>query len=272
LPNPVFDRRLDPDAQVLSDNPYGAIDDSLDEWLAPSIPIGRICDGGSAATFAQVLDRVIANRVARPAREGSCAIINEQWIDASLPAVSALDPPIDRRIAPAYAVSSANADDLRRRVIYVNLHGFDGDPAWKSYDVVADRFLDVLTPNSFAADPIGGSLIVSEACYGAQIAGRTADDSCALRAQAEGAAAVIGATGLVFGSILQPWLQVDDADRLAQILLGAMTPGVEIGALLVRARKEFVAQCRGESGIVNPYEQKTALQFILLGDPSLPVM
>src|ERR1700734_2382723 len=41
LQNPVTDP-TDPDPEVLSDNPYGAVANSLQEQLAPSRPVGRI--------------------------------------------------------------------------------------------------------------------------------------------------------------------------------------------------------------------------------------
>lgn len=267
VPNPVGDRRLDPDGEVLTDNPYGALDNSPGEYLAPSRPVGRLCDGGSIDAFRTVIERLVTNLTTRPFRQGSCAVLNDQWVDGSTPAASRLSPPIEWHVAPAYAVAAGNRSDLDRRVVYANLHGFDGDPAWKAYDAWHDQFLEVMTPESFTADHIAGSVIISEACYGAQITGRTAATSCAIRAQVEGAATVIGATGLVFGSILQPWLVIADADQLTAHLFGRVTPGRPAGMVLTGGRQDFVRSC----GTLNPYEYKTALQFLLLGDPSLAI-
>jgi len=41
-------------------------------------------------------------------------------------------------------------------------------------------------------------------------------------------------------------------------------PGQSIGTAFTQARRTFVG-----ARVLNPFEQKTALQFILLGDPTL---
>jgi len=271
LPNPVVDRRLDPDPVVATDNGYGAIDDSPDEWLAPTLPVGRLCDGGSLESFGRALDGLLTNLEARPHRSGSCAVINEQWVDATAEAVACLEAPVETRVAPHYVVASGNRGDLDRQFVFINLHGFDGDPVWKAYDISADEFVTVITPDSFASSEIAGVVIISGTCYGAQISGRTASDSCVIRAQREGAAVIVGATGLVFGSILMPWLIVDDADKLMSLLVEGIVPGITAGTLFAESRKRFVAACRTLRGQLNSYEQKTALQFILLGDPTIPM-
>ena len=66
--NPVASRLLDPDPLVLTDNPYGLCTDP--ECLRPTVPVGRICDGGSAerlaaAQVARCSDRVSEGRRAQ---------------------------------------------------------------------------------------------------------------------------------------------------------------------------------------------------------------
>lgn len=267
LPNPV-PREVDQDQEILSDNPYGFLDNPA-EWLAPTIGVGRICDGGTVDAFRDSLRAVIANRRATPFRAGACAVINAEWADASAPVAALLQQPLDWRLAPFYSVTFQNRGDLNHRILYFNLHGFDGDPAWKSYDSARDQFLDVVNPESFLPENVAGSVVISEACYGAQVVARTADNSCALRLQRAGALAVIGATGLVFGSELQPWLTIDNADQLVPMLLESATPGKALGSALAEARQRFLGvKCNGAP---NVYERKTALQFMLLGDPSVPL-
>jgi hypothetical protein len=266
LPNPVTAPDIDPDRVVLSDNPYGFLDEP-DDWLAPTIPVGRICDGGGGNAFAASLRALIANRRTPPPRTGSCAVVNEDWATASASVTSLLGDPLDWRLTPFYSVTSGNRADLNHRILYFNLHGFDGDPGWKSYDRAGDRFLNVVTPDSFTPENVAGSLVISEACYGGQVVARTPRDSCALQLQSQGALAVIAATGLVFGSVLQPWLTIDNADQLVPAILGAAVSGQPVGGMVAQGRRRFlVDKCNGAP---NPYERKTALQFILLGDPSV---
>lgn len=261
--NPVADRLLDPDPIVLSDNPYGLCEDV--ESLRPTVPVGRLCDGGSADALREALDAMIA-AVRQPApRAGSLAAVNEAWIDMSAPAVGSLEVPVAYRVCPYYKVTGGNTEDFNRRFLYFNMHGFDGDPVWKGYDADRDLFADCVTPASFTVETTAGALIVSEVCYGAQVVGRRTDDSCAVAAQHCGAAAFIGATGLVFGSFLQPMLTLADADRLAPQILERLVAGSPAGSALCDGRRAFLESPPRE---LTPYEKKTALQFVLLGDPS----
>jgi hypothetical protein len=264
--NPVVDRALDPDPIVLSDNPYSVLTPTAGtfNWLLPSFPVGRIPDCGRTDLFAAAIEGVIRNHEAPPARRGSFAVFNADWIDASTRVAQQLVPPVDTRLAPPYQLTAQQRADLDRSVVYVNLHGFDGETAWKAYDAGTDRFIDVITPASFAMETTSGSFVISEACYGGQVAERVPANSCALSAQAAGAT-VIAATGLVWGSVLRPWAYVQDGDALAALVISGM-PGRPIGEAFTIGRQQFVANC---GAIPNPFEQKTALQFILLGDPAL---
>lgn len=263
--NPVVDRQLDPDTIVESDNPYGVLDTPTSgaDWLAPSIPVGRIYDSGSVDTFSRALSGVIASHEARSQRQGSLAIYNADWLDVSLDVAQSLPSPMDAVMAPPYELGT-NVRELDRAVVYVNLHGFSGTPGWQSYDSLTDRFIDVVTPASFLPETMVGTFVFSETCYGAQVVGRTPEDSCALSAHASGAT-VIGATGLVWGSVLKPWAFVADADALARCVFQRFGAGMSVGAAFKAGRDAFLL-----GRALNPFEQKTALQFILLGDPSLP--
>jgi len=269
--NPVIDRALDPDATVPSDNPYGVISATASgqDWLVPTLPIGRIYDAGSVQTFADAIRSVIANHEAPAPRHGSCAIYNGEWMQASVAVAGELAKPLDLQMSPPYQVNAANRTDLDRRVVYINLHGFDGQIAWKSYDAGNDVFLDVLTPESFTAATTAGSFVVSEACYGGQVADRSVANSCALSAHVAGGT-VIAATGLVWGSVLRPWAYIDSGDALAKHVIGRMGVGLPIGTVLSEGRRLFVLARQGAPDGMSAFEQKTALQFILMGDPSLP--
>jgi hypothetical protein len=166
-------------------------------------------------------------------------------------------------------VAAANAVELDARFLYCNLHGFSGDPAWKGYDDVGRRFVTALSADSFSSDFIAGSFIYTEACYGLQTAGRTPASSCALAALAAGAAAVVGATGLAFGS-LPPGgpANLIDADALARgFFQAALGPNATAGGCLQQARDAFRSSASG----LDSFARKTLLQFQLLGDPTLYV-
>jgi hypothetical protein len=64
IPNPVLDRQLDPDQTVLTDNPFGTNADTRDEYLTPTLPVGRIADfqGTTAQNFSDLIDLAARNR------------------------------------------------------------------------------------------------------------------------------------------------------------------------------------------------------------------
>jgi hypothetical protein len=95
--------------------------------------------------------------------------------------------------------------------------------------------------------------------------GKTASTSCALRLLQQGCGAFIGATGLAFGSHIQPDLLMENADLLAMSFFQSVS-GPSVGDALVRARQAFQAAL--PTAATNAFCQKTLLQFMLLGDPA----
>ena len=267
--NPVEDRNADPDPQVLTDNVYAALgSNSQDDWLNPPIAIGRICPGrgASANEFSDVLDLLIRNRQNRPPRSGSCAFSNRSWEKASQTAAARLTEPVHWLLSPDDCVTPGNATQLNCRFLYCNLHGFENDPAWKGYNTLLDQFVVALTPDAVSRDYVAGATVFSEACYGLDVAGKSTANSCALKFIAEGAAAVVGATGLAFGSFSEWQTNLLNADRLASGFFEAASQGQTAGGCLRAARSALMGST---STALNTFEKKTLLQFCLLGDPSL---
>jgi hypothetical protein len=265
ITNPVGDRSIDPDDQVLSDNPYGSTVDSWGEYLAPSISIGRLTDfaRGTAEDFISLLQSARSNSLSRVVRSHSTAVVNLEWAEFSRSAASTLPGPVDWHFAPGYRMNS-DSSDSDRECLYFNLHGFSGQAAWKGYDSVRSTFVTAVTPDAFDSANVSGTVVFAENCYGAETAGRTPNNSCALRLVREGAA-FIGATGLAYGSHVTPDFVLDDADLLAQYFWNACRQGRPIGAALNSARSGYLG---GMNAIdVNPFKKKTLLQFVLLGDP-----
>lgn len=279
--NPVTIRTIDPDPVVLTDNPYGASDDRFESWLTPELPVGRFCspDGSGPEALEELFkdaannhwdgrNMATDNRIEprQPFRQGSCAVVNDEWIDPSIKAGQSLTRPVTWRRAPEFRVVLENRCDLNAKYLYFNLHGFSGEAGWKGYDPKRDEFITALSPESFSREHVRGSLLFAENCYGAEVAGRTPDNSCALRALAMGAGAFIGSTGLAFGSFIAPETFLANADELAGFFFQHATSGTPAGPALTRARADYMLSARRNQ--LDPFEQKTALQFVLLGDPA----
>jgi hypothetical protein len=265
ITNPVTDRSIDADEQILSDNPYGSTADSWEQYVAPSIPVGRLTDfpRGTVQDFLDLLATATTNRRNRPSRSRSTAVVNAEWVEYSKSAATALPGPVDWYLAPGYRMNAATGDDTDRECLYFNLHGFSGQAAWKGYDEVRSAFVTAVTPDAFARENVSGTVVFAENCYGAQTVGRTPDNSCALRLVREGAA-MIGATGVAYGAHLTPDFVLDDADQLAKNFWTACSEGQTIGAALGHARAQYLG---GDDAVgLNPFKKKTLLQFVLLGD------
>ncbi len=76
---------------------------------------------------------------------------------------------------------------------------------------------------------------------------------------------MIGATGVAYGAHVAPDFVLDDADQLAKNFWTECGEGQTIGTALSQARARYLG---GDDAVgLNPYKEKTLLQFVLLGDP-----
>jgi hypothetical protein len=289
LSNPVQDRSVDPDDLVLSDNPYGALSDSLEEQLAPSLPVGRLPFSGSASTEEAIefiknfpqrfgsasTENAIEFIETLPERSGGSSaglpgaalVVFDDWIVYSQNVAQALPSPQIWHISPGYEMNSATRADAARAVLYFNLHGFTGDPDWKGYSTIQRNFVSAVTPGGLDRSCVAGALAFAECCYGAEIAGRTTANSCALKLVHEGAN-FVGATGLAYGSYINSDLLLEDADFLSRAFFATVGEGQPVGAALATAKRRYLADSSESSfGNASQYKQKTLLQFVLLGNP-----
>lgn len=264
ISNPV-DRSVDADAVVLTDNPYGTNADTLEEYMAPPLAVGRLTDfpRGSTDDFVQLINLATASRKARTARNRAAALVLIDWSKYSSDAASSL-PGMDWYYSPGFLLSKGTCSDFDREYLYFNLHGFDGAAEWKGYDSVRESFVTAVTPDAFDPQYVSGSVVFAENCYGAQTSGRTPRNCCAL-ALVQAGAAFVGATGLAYGSHLAPNFFLDDADALASSFWAGLTSGVGLGEALRQARADYWTNTNTPQS--DPFKQKTLLQFILLGDP-----
>ena len=265
--NPVNDRAIDPDPVVATDNPYGTDSETLEQYLAPPVCVGRLHDygRGSAQAFVDLISLAASYRRARPVRSGSGAVINSDWSECARAAGATLPDPVDWHLTPGYVMNGGTMNDTDRAILYFNLHGFSGQSEWKGYEPIRNQYVTAVTPDAFDHRFLSGSTVFAENCYGAQTIGRTPQNSCALRLVREGAA-FIGATGLAFGSHLAPRMFLEDADCLARSFFARLCSNRQyLGSALRDARKDYLADTR--TPVSDPYKQKTLYQFVLLGDP-----
>ncbi len=266
--NPVTDRSVDPDDIVWTDNPYGQFD-----WLQPAqciLPpyaVGRMAPGvtDSAADMCRLLDSLVSLHQGHTDRTGYVEIASRQWQNASNSVLSAIAPASRVIISPDGRVSASNAGLLDCKFLYCNLHGFLNDSAWSGYDNGFSYPVPAITPDAFQLHFVRGTVVFTEACYGLAVAGKKTSSSNALSLLSAGAAAVIGATGLAFGTADVKPQNLIDADALARSFFQfAMGAGTSVGQSLLQARRAL----RATGPASDAYLTKTLLEFQLLGDPS----
>ena len=150
---------------------------------------------------------------------------------------------------------------LREKVHFVNCHGNESDHTFAGEspkDTTSRRWtrrkLEGVSKGTVAA---------FECCFGAELydpAGLPAM-SIANTYLAKGAAGVVASTTIAYG----PFDDNANADVICQIFIEQLLRGASLGRAMLEARLAYVRQ----QSVVDPYDEKTLAQFVLLGDPSL---
>lgn len=269
LKNPLHDpadTESDPDRFAESDLPYaceGPYSQKIRMFLGPTRVVGRVPDLTGAANPKYLISILKAASAAKSTvrPDSAFAISAKVWEKSTKISV--------RNIlgsAPAVLTSPRQGPKfrgklLREKVHFVNCHGdlddhrFSGEGPPETYRTAMD---------SRRLRGIGvGTVAAFECCYGAQLydpAGLPAM-SIANIYLAKGAAGVVASTTIAYG------LEEDNsnADIICQLFIEQLLRGASLGRALIEARLAYVRQ----QSVVDPYDEKTLAQFVLLGDPSL---
>ena len=150
-------------------------------------------------------------------------------------------------------------------VRYFNLHGKPDGRQWYGQSdpflaAAYDDFPVAMRRSDVSAAEPRGSVVVTEACYGATLAA----GSIATRFLRLGAAVLFGSTAMSYGAINAP---VSGADMLAMEFLRRLLGGATAGDAFLQAKTAFARTMMAEQGFLDPEDQKTLLSFVLYGDP-----
>lgn len=270
LPNPSPDG----DEVMLSDHPYGT-DES--DPLSPVRAVGRIPDLGLKGLIAMLEACATAHRTL--AAGGSPRLLQSAhgyaasvWRGAARAVFEAIGAPEQVRLSPPLTDREWSlAQDPAARYWYFNLHGVPGSPCWfgqrhPSYPGHYPAFPVALRAEEL---PLGsGAVVVSEACYGAQLPVGSPSDAVASACLAKGALAFVGATGVAYGGLEGGPLY--SADFLAWRFWQALRRGRSAGEALADAKRSLVTAALATQGCLDSEDEKAVFNFVLYGDPSLP--
>jgi hypothetical protein len=258
----------DGDEVVPSDCIYGTCNPyiQVSDW-----PVGRL--PGAVGDDPDLLLRLLGSAAsARPADRlrktfGYCTAAwrrsaAEVFAEVGAPEQMLISPPLE-----AATFDRARLDGAR--LVYCNLHGVIEGPPWYGQRDPQSPLLLALRPSDLIGLDLRGAVVLSEACYGASVVGRDEDTSLALAFLARGAIGFVGATAISYGPPSPP---LGEADLIALHFLRALQrPGVTLGAAFVAARLGMLRDTLEQQSTLDEDDQKTLLEFVLYGDPTLVV-
>ncbi len=181
-----------------------------------------------------------------------------------------VDRPERLLISPPRVAATLNRRRLDgARLVYCNLHGIAAGPPWYGQAPEHPALVVALRPSDLEGLDLRGAVVISEACYGAAIEGRDPASSLALAFLAQGAACFVGATAISYGPAGPP---PGEADLIALHFLRAIKqPGTTLGQAFVAARAGMLHDTLRSQSALDEDDQKTLLEFVLYGDPTLVV-
>jgi hypothetical protein len=288
--NPVEDD----EPEILTDAPYAT---RRDDPLLGERSIGRLPQNGTAALEAAVAHAVEAHRGAgtrrgawwraalswlmrRLGRAQACDALTgclgytaSAWQDASRAVYQVLGDSDELYTSPpTNADHWLSAGLSPARYGYFNLHGHRDTAEWYGQRSATDGTVYPYFPVALSPSHVnnGGDaprVVFTEACYGAHVLGKSADDALALRFMACGTLGVIGATCIAYGSVNSAPLV--GADLLARRFWERLLVGYSQGRALRDAKILFAKEVERRHGFLDEDDQKTLLGFVLYGDPTL---
>jgi len=293
LPNPTHDN----DLEVPSDNPYGTIDEN---YFIPQWPVGRLPgetgpDAGlllhqirhlifqyekkskkskiGSFNFASIINWVLqlfANLGRQFDNKKSLGYSAEIWQEASADVFKTVGKTNGLQLSPP--IHSGNFlldEDKTQNLGYFNLHGVKDGPHWYgqkdfSSESSGPDYPIALSPSMFSERIPSPKLVLTEACYGANVLKKQYEEALSLKFLDSGTTSFIGSTCIAYGSVTSPLVA---ADFLAEKFWQQILKGQPAGYALMQAKLSLAEEMTRLQGFLDGEDQKTILSFILFGDP-----
>jgi len=117
------------------------------------------------------------------------------------------------------------------RLSYFNLHGIEDGPEWYGQRSAGDpgsapEYPVALRPSDVVNSGRAPLVVFSEACYGANVLGKTVADALCLRFLDSGTRALVGSTKIAYGSVGTPLI---GADLLGQFFWRNVNSALPVG-------------------------------------------
>ena len=289
LPNPIYDPgpNGDPDKEVFSDNPYATsrpyVASSSKSYLVPDRVVGRMPDlpagkgKGDPATLLAALNTATKWKPqAKSFFKDAYATCTETWKQAGEAMMKYLEfPTADLMIAPpAKDEAPTPRKRLARTVHVTKCHGDDPDAHFFG-ESTRHAFPPVLFSGTLAGRVKPGALVAAVCCYGAGV--YAPDNPLAKpRGALPVAIAYLHAGALAFmGSTKIAYVGSEDmlcGDRIVASYVKKALDGASLGRALLEAKQEYLAELQRQGNTPDTADEKTMLEFMLLGDPAIHPM
>jgi hypothetical protein len=258
LPNPCGN---DGDTEVNSDSPYASRDD---EFLIPERILARLPDDSSGdASFLLSLIENITVRV-KKARRNSFGYSASVWEKASEAVYDVTEYGQDLKLSPPTTWNNITKEWINSKgYLYFNLHGSEDTGNW--YGQGDNGYPVAFTPENLKDVNVENAVICTEACYGANIIGKKADDALSLKFLAKKAACFVGSTKIAYGPSEPP---STDADLIVLKFFERIKEGLGFGEAFLKAKQDFAQESIKKKGYLDTTEQKTLLEYVIFADPS----
>lgn len=261
-PDEDDDRNIDSDLPYACDVSYSR---DVHRFIAPSRVVGRLPDQPGAndpGFLISLLDFAAAWRSSTARRyRKHFALSTHSWRRSTTKTLKL----IFGAIGPLH-VSPPAGPDFRRHVLsalihFVNCHGDHRNAVF--WGEQGEELRRALEGGRLPGTLKSGSVLVSECCYGAEVAVTpgTRRLNIALTYLKEGAYGVFGSTTVAYGGKIAP----SHADVICRYFMRALLRGASLGRATLEARQKFIRDAKD----LDAFEAKTIAQFLLLGDPSI---
>jgi hypothetical protein len=270
LTNPMLDEGDEEDPDVPSDVPYACdapFSRRPQDFLGPTRVVGRLPDltGADEPSYLVKVLTTAAKFVCRDPKEYSThfALTAKVWRRSTRKsAIKLFGADAEVFSAPPDGPRWTTAQ-LAPRIHFINCHGNTVSPNFFG-EFPKGTFSTALSARLLPAKITKGSVVAAECCYGAELYAPSSERGQMGICNAylgEGAYGFFGSTTIAYG----PSTGQGQADLMCQFFVASVLDGASLGRATLEARHLFVSRYSH----TDPSDLKTAVQFLLLGDPSV---
>lgn len=260
----------DGDGFILSDNPYASNfrGRKIENHLIPDRALSRFPDE-SGTDLPDLLLKLIENATrfhsgSGHGKKGSFGCSAHVWRNASRDVYRSINKKMENfHLSPPLDIGSISSSLLKdKRYNYFNLHGSNESKYW--YGQKGDEYPVVMSPEILAKYKGNGSVVFSEACYGAYVVKKKVSDSLSLEFLNRDVLCFAGSTSVAYGPSDPP---SSEADLLCRLFFRYIKRGIEFGPSFLKAKIDFARGMVSRQGFLDEDDKKTLLEFVLYADP-----